>query len=1469
MHGEKTPPVLQPKRAALQCLARGLRSVRIVLAILVVSASLAPAAAPQGSVGRATAPRSFLYGVNAAGDLIAIDPSGFVERKIGPIGTSKANALAYDNRSDTLYGLTPEGTLLAIDRRTGRGELIQKLSPPGRPLFSSLAFESTPGGGRLYAANAGEGRELFRIDLGRTPPYPVVRLGSTQDRGQPAQVTGLAMQPGTGRLYAIQRNRNALGTLAAAVGAFAAVFPNCGINNPEGLAFDPATGVLYGLFSPGALGIYDLATGRATAVGRTSSATALAGAPPPITPLTMAQRYPAPGENLKAYKERMEKYFDPQIARRGLAALAKEEAGEYADYLRFLRRWEPRLPDGDFAAYFERERNYYRRREVSPRGPLPAPRASKSALTARALSTASAPLWQEVGPISIPITHVGAEGTGPIAFITFYNLSPSRMLAGSDEGGLFYTTNGGVTWSPTGTDTQIGPSGVNSAVFHPGDYKTWFASSSGNGNINNPSSIGWIGGVFRTTDEGATWKLIGDQAQLGGIWARIFKLAINPANPNQLWAATSVGLFATVNALAATPVWSAAPALAGKDVEDFEIRSGDANWLYATVADWSGANLVNRRFEYSKDNGNTWQPVPGQPASTAGASALTIEVSPAKADNLYCVTIPPGGYPSELSIYDFGTNQWHLVYGLANIRAGGGHAFGVDRVDPNVIYLSEGTEGRRYTYQGNPLWVDYLSTYSGGTYHPDIEHLVPHPLNVNEVWMSHHGGVSVSFDGGLTWTDRSTGLGAAQVFGMAAGASDPSYVALGLDHTGTIVTDSLWSNLWSPTWKEFPNSFCDGMLPMIDPTTPQYMWEACQWGAWNASTDKGLTFNPNGPDSPAWVVGAAFNHLDPKTQYRLGLDGGGFTTVQRTFDRGNTWAQIAAFQALYPAATHDYILWKVYTPETNGDYLVVHLLERPTGTQWWIHNHLYRTKIANDPSPANVIASWEDLPLADNRWISDLRFEPANPDVVYIANSSSSSSSSSLTGSAMVFKVDYTNPAAHTAGTCTPGLCWDLTQNLPNATTGQNDLAVEQGSNDRIYFATDFGLWTSTKATRALGGSGWALWGSGLPNTNYNGLEINYVNNKLRAAANGRGLWEADLPSGCTEPPPTPALWLPLDEAAGPTALNAASAVSGTHAGGPTPLAAGKVAGALCFDGLDDRVDVPVYAAISFATLSFSLDTWVLRQPGGGNTQVLIDKRKDSGSQLWGYSLFLFFGQIGLQLADGTFANYLSSAQVPADGLWHHVAVTVDRGNPAGGRFYLDGQPAGPPFNPTAHAGSLNAAAPFRIGARSALTSSGPVSAVLRGCLDEVEAFRRVLSPDEVLAIYRAGANGKCKRGCDLPSLARFCGTASTVTVFARICNYQSTPQVFTYSVLGLPVQSGCSIPGPANFTPASGAITVPPVKCTTVPISIAKPTAMTGAGMTACYSLLVQTSTGETFSAGGTLDAMDSCDRLPDGSGQ
>ncbi len=251
----------------------------LAVVVVLLSPPLAVAADPLSVIPPAGRP-NLLYGISPAGELVTIDPALFVERKVGRIGIPRVHALAYDPRADTLYGLTEDGKLLSIDRRTGKGRVVQAIAARGRPLFSSLAFEPGEGNGRLYATNVSEGLEFFRIDLRKTAPHPVVRLRPAQG-DLPAHVTGLAVHPGTGQLYGVARNLNALGTLDPNTGAFKKVFPNCGIDNPEGLAFEPLTRTLYGVFAAGTLGIYDLASGSAMAVGRTTSTTALASAPAP------------------------------------------------------------------------------------------------------------------------------------------------------------------------------------------------------------------------------------------------------------------------------------------------------------------------------------------------------------------------------------------------------------------------------------------------------------------------------------------------------------------------------------------------------------------------------------------------------------------------------------------------------------------------------------------------------------------------------------------------------------------------------------------------------------------------------------------------------------------------------------------------------------------------------------------------------------------------------------------------------------------------------------------------------------------------------------------------------------------------------------------------------------------------------------------------------------------------------------
>ncbi len=243
---------------------------------------------------------------------------------------------------------------------------------------------------------------------------------------------------------------------------------------------------------------------------------------------------------------------------------------------------------------------------------------------------------------------------------------------------------------------------------------------------------------------------------------------------------------------------------------------------------------------------------------------------------------------------------------------------------------------------------------------------------------------------------------------------------------------------------------------------------------------------------------------------------------------------------------------------------------------------------------------------------------------------------------------------------------------------------------------------------------------------------------------------------GCVAPPVSMTAWWPFDEPAGPTAADLAGSEqnNGTYqpALGPTPQP-GKVAYSLCFDGVDDRVDVPDAADLDLDTGDFTIDTWI-RTTAGQGIQTIVDKR-DAAPAARGYAFFLFNGRVALQMATGAGSNNCSTSPASActnyfgtttpniaDGLWHHVAVTVDRNNPQGGVFYVDGQPFPATFDPTIRAQSLGNTAGARIGERA---QSATGQARLQGCLDELEVFKRALSATEIKSIFDAGSAGKCK----------------------------------------------------------------------------------------------------------------------------
>lgn len=155
--------------------------------------------------------------------------------------------------------------------------------------------------------------------------------------------------------------------------------------------------------------------------------------------------------------------------------------------------------------------------------------------------------WQYVGTAAVPSNGGGA---GRANVFVFHPTNPSIIYLGTAGGGLWKTTDGGYSWSPLGdflpvtsiADIAIDPTNPNNIYVATGDgYGYEFGT-------NNDFWGGvYSAGVFRSTDGGLTWVPTGlTYAQDQKIIVQ--RLVIHPTNPQILLAATRAGIMRSTDA---------------------------------------------------------------------------------------------------------------------------------------------------------------------------------------------------------------------------------------------------------------------------------------------------------------------------------------------------------------------------------------------------------------------------------------------------------------------------------------------------------------------------------------------------------------------------------------------------------------------------------------------------------------------------------------------------------------------------------------------------------------------------------------------------------------------------------------------------------------------------------------------------------------------------------------------------------
>lgn len=194
-------------------------------------------------------------------------------------------------------------------------------------------------------------------------------------------------------------------------------------------------------------------------------------------------------------------------------------------------------------------------------------------------------------------------------------------------------------------------------------------------------------------------------------------------------------------------------------------------------------------------------------------------------------------------------------------------------------------------------------------------------------------------------------------------------------------------------------------------------------------------------------------------------------------------------------------------------------------------------------------------------------------------------------------------------------------------------------------------------------------------------------------------------------------------------------------------FAPGKVGQGFRFDGVDDFVLIPDSPSLDL-TGEITMEMWFNSEAwGNGLTYALVDKRTWTDcnygavvSEPWGFQLYYNDPNVFGGDHPGNIFEISSYYPLPTLREFHHFAGTFRQVDPTHIELktYLDGALV----QTRVFSGNLaNTVNDMDVAIGNARGGAGTS---FLGVIDEVSLYNRVLSADEVLAIYNAGSAGKC-----------------------------------------------------------------------------------------------------------------------------
>jgi photosystem II stability/assembly factor-like uncharacterized protein len=379
---------------------------------------------------------------------------------------------------------------------------------------------------------------------------------------------------------------------------------------------------------------------------------------------------------------------------------------------------------------------------------------------------------------------------------------------GAVGGGLWKTTDGGLTWKPV-TDGQIKSSSVGAVAVsasNPDIVYIGMGESEFRGNIMQGD------GVYKSVDAGKTWKHIGLQNS-----QTVSRIRVHPTNPDIAYAAVlghpfgpneDRGVYKTTDG---GTTWKKILYKGDKaGAEDLIIDPNNPEIIYASIWEvyrtswkmWGGGGACG--LFKSTDGGATWTDLtakPGMPKAPIGKIGIT--VSPVDSKRLWAIV-----EANEGGVFrsDDAGMTWKRTNDERKLRQ---RAFYYSRIyadpkDKEAVYV---------------LNVNFLKSTDGGVKfdknikvpHGDNHDLWIDPTDPKRLAQANDGGGTISVNGGDTWTDED--FPTAQLYHIIATNDFPYHVAGAQQDNSTIAVPSEdWAHMATRTNsnKNIPYSYAVG-----------------------------------------------------------------------------------------------------------------------------------------------------------------------------------------------------------------------------------------------------------------------------------------------------------------------------------------------------------------------------------------------------------------------------------------------------------------------------------------------------------------------------------------------------------------------------------------------------------------------------------------------------------------------------------